>query len=337
MILTLDDFKKITQGAESIVSSDNGFEFIRFNEEEQELYSRSTLKSRTLSPAGIQLCFKTDGDRINISLNTENCLDRSFFCLEVMCNGVRLGSIKNFKDEEMTGFYSWSKYTLGDYSGSFDVSEGEKEIRIVLPWSVRTYIKEMEIENATYICPVKKEKTMLIYGDSITHGYDSCYPSKAYSVGLAHELGAECFIKAVGGEKFWPELAQIKHDIKPDYVTVAYGTNDWSGSAKEVFEENSKKFLENLSKNYKGSKVFVLTPIWRKDYTEGSKNFDGDIHSVEKWLSGVCEEFDNVVCIRGWDLVPHEENYFGDLRLHPNDSGFEHYAVNLAKEIKNYI
>ena len=42
----------------------------------------------------------------------------------------------------------------------------------------------------------------------------------------------------------------------------------------------------------------------------------------------------NVTVVRGFDFVPKEEKYFADLRLHPNDTGFEHYFKNLYKEIE---
>ena len=67
---------------------------------------------------------------------------------------------------------------------------------------------------------------MLVYGDSITHGYDALAPSKAYSVSVPFTLSANAINKAIGGEIFFPTLARIKSNINPDYITVAYGTND---------------------------------------------------------------------------------------------------------------
>ena len=41
----------------------------------------------------------------------------------------------------------------------------------------------------------------------------------------------------------------------------------------------------------------------------------------------------NVKVISGFDFVPMDENLFGDLRIHPNDKGFEYYFENLVKQI----
>ena len=36
-------------------------------------------------------------------------------------------------------------------------------------------------------------------------------------------------------------------------------------------------------------------------------------------------------------VTPKDEKYFADLRLHPNDDGFEYYEKNLYDKIKKYI
>ena len=128
--------------------------------------------------------------------------------------------MKNFEEEKMTGFYSWDKYPVGSFEGGADLKKGIKEIRLVLPWSVQCFIKEISISNARYVIPVKKDKVMLSYGDSITHGYDSAHPSNTYPSRLALCLGCETFVKAVGGENFFPALAKIKSSKNPDYVAI---------------------------------------------------------------------------------------------------------------------
>jgi len=225
---------------------------------------------------------------------------------------------------------------LAVLSGCVEFGDGEKEIRVVLPWSVRCYFKEINLEGATYITPVKKEKTILFYGDSITHGYDSAHPLNTYAKRVADGLCAEGFVKAVGGECFLPELARVKHSKNPDYIVIAYGTNDWSKNNKEAFDKDSKEFINTISANYPQAKIFVLTPIWRKDSVKETDSF-GDIFYVGKHLADICDGLKNVHLIDGWNLVSHNENLYGDLRLHPNDNGFGEYAKSLLAEIKEYI
>lgn len=46
---------------------------------------------------------------------------------------------------------------------------------------------------------------------------------------------------------------------------------------------------------------------------------------------------DNVSVVPGFDLVPHDENCFADLKLHPNDKGFNHYFNHLKTQIEREL
>lgn len=243
------------------------------------------------------------------------------------------GHIKNYEDGQMTGFYSSKKFSQGVFENVTDLKSGTKEIRIVMPWSVRVFLRELAVENASFITPVKKDKTMLVYGDSITHGYDALHPSNTYVSRLGSYLGCETLVKAVGGEKFWPALSDIKNDRTPDCITVAYGTNDWATNDKDAFDKNCPEFFANLRRNYPKTPIFVISPIWRKDNTFENCVFDSIFYIAQK-LEEICSGMDNMVYIDGWDLVPHDETLYGDLRLHPGDRGFEHYFQKLTKFIR---
>ena len=106
---------------------------------------------------------------------------------------------------------------------------------------------------------------MLAFGDSITHGYDTLHPSGRYAAKLAERLEAEEFNKGIGGEKFFSELASLKEPFVPDYITIEYGSNDWNRIDEETFKYNSRAFYENIVRNYPNSKIFTITPLWRKD------------------------------------------------------------------------
>lgn len=157
-------------------------------------------------------------------------------------------------------------------------------------------------------------------------------PSSRYVVHLAEKLGAEEFNKGIGGEKYFPPLAKTKDSFVPDYITVAYGTNDWNAFDKETFKERCKGFYENLTKTYPESKIFAITPIWRKDISE-EKPF-GAFSDIERLIRGCVKEYENITLISGIRFVPESEKFYGDLWLHPNDAGFEHYAENLYGIIK---
>ncbi len=338
MLLNFNDIIKCASGYEKAVETDVGVELLRFTDSELAVYQNNTgLLPRLYTPAGVKLRFKTDARAISIQLFTKNGTDRLFFALDVYSNDSFVGSIKNYDTERMTGAYSESggkavEYPSGDFSGEFVLGEGEKTIKIFLPWSLPTVIKNIELSEATFFTPQPYEKTMLIYGDSITHGYDSINPSRAYSVRLAETFGAKCHIKAIGGDVFRPALADAATERGYDYISIAYGTNDYGTYSRiEDFREKAEAFISTVCKKFPSSRIFVITPIWRKNLRKESDTYN--MQAIHDTIKSVCAPLPNVKCIYGWDLLPHDEALYGDLCLHPSNKGFDHYTANLLKEI----
>jgi hypothetical protein len=59
----------------------------------------------------------------------------------------------------------------------------------------------------------------------------------------------------------------------------------------------------------------------------------GEFADAEALIRRIAGAYETVTLIRGWDLVPHDETLYGDLRLHPNDAGFDFYFQNLLARL----
>ena len=210
-------------------------------------------------------------------------------------NDCPLGYIDNFSDTELERDYPQQDFMLGDFSKNFELGDGEKTVCVHLPWSVKTVMEEISVDDNSFIEGIKPKKKLIAYGDSITQGFEALRPSNRYIARLVERLGAEEFNKGIGGEKFFPELAELKDSFMPDYITVAYGTNDWNCIDRETFKSKCKAFYTNLSKNYPDSKIFAITPIWRKDYN-ADKIF-GAFETVDKYIRELVEPFKNITVI----------------------------------------
>lgn len=327
MILTFEQIKAVTQGAVRIMQENGNYRFFRFTEKE----TNATGSLHSAETAGIQMKFKTDGTLLKIRTKVKQEMQsRSFFCFDIIVNNQLKGCIKNYDENDIEG-YTERHYSLGDFCEEFDLGLGEKDIRIVFPYTAIPIIEEIELTNASYIKPEKYRKKILTFGDSITQGFDALHPSQTYVMQISEALNAELVNKGLSGGIFHPELAAAVNE-SADYIFVAYGTNDWYGCTQEAFKENVRLFFENITKNYSHTSVYVITPLWRKDLAE-EKEF-GDFLDVEKIIKNICTDYKNVTVISGWNLIPHDEKLFGDLRLHPSDEGFEYYANNLLKEMR---
>lgn len=329
MKLTLEQMKAVTVGIEDIHYENGVFSFHRFTENEKNFIDNHNV----IHPAGVKMEFKTDAKLLKIKGLTRQFLgSRSYYAFDIFENDIKIGSIQNLKDEDACGNYAYETYALGEFSESFCLSDGEKNIKIVFPYSIVAEIEEIELADASFISPVKQDKNIIFYGDSITQGYDALHPSKTYAYRLSEALKANMINKALGGDHFSPSLVKAVRDYKPEYVIVAYGTNDWSYDEKEDIIRNAAAFLDTAVEKFPDSKIYVLSPIWRKDFTEYRKA--GEFKEIEIIIKKACENRKNVCFISGFSLVPGDENLFGDLRLHPSDKGFEHYFINLLDKMR---
>lgn len=337
MKLDLETVRNITTGAVRIEKESDGIHFYRFTKEQELLYKerRELSYNRTFHTAGIRLSFCTNSETLCLKGNVLFVSCRGYYSLDVFVNGKPLGYIDNFSQEKLEKFYATAQFPFKPFEESFALGVGEKTVCIYLPWSAITVIEEILVDDKAFILPIKPEKTLLAFGDSITHGYDALRPSMRYPSKVCDALGAAEYNKAIGGEMFFPALAEAGDNLEPDYITVAYGTNDWASLSKEELEENSKAFYANLARKYPSARIFAITPIWRENAEKVTAA--GAFMDVSKIICAAVKGISNINVIEGIDLVPHDTDLYADGRLHPNDEGFTHYAENLIHKIKELL
>ncbi len=322
MKLTNEQIRSLIHGAAYTAEKDGKVVMYRFTEEQSRAYqSRKTdFYNKNFSTAGIRLEMMTDSETLELTVEVQpGGSSRKFFAHTVYVNNMYIGGIADNSIEKPA------------YSGRFHLGTGEKKVCVYFPWSVASHIVEVSVDDGAMVTPVKKSRRMILFGDSITHGYDAQDPANSYASILVDALDADGINKAIGGERFFPELATLPDEQTPDLITVAYGTNDWSHGLPE-FKDDCRMFYTNLRQLYPNAKIFALTPIWRKDYdrTTGCGSFS----DVCEYIASVTDSLPNVTAISCFDFVPKNERFFSDLRLHPNDLGFAFYGKNLMDAIR---
>ena len=337
MKVTTSQIKEITTGAVRIEERDGTVRFYRFSEEQETLYSLTSkdFHMKTFSTAGIRMTFQTDSSSLGLKVISEPGSSRQFFSFDVFVDDKCVGYLDNFSEQELPANYTTASFPLGQFEKTFTLGAGIKTVKIYFPWSVATALQEMTLDDGSILLSVKAPKRLLMFGDSITHGYDALRPSNHYSVKLSELLGAEVINKAIGNEVFFPPLAEIKEDFQPDYITVAYGTNDWNRTSRTTFLENCRAFYLALRNNYPSAKMFAMAPTWRKNLEEHREY--GSFYQVEKDIQMTVSDLDNVLFLSCFDFVPKDSTFFSDRVLHPNDLGFEHYSKNICKEITSKL
>ena len=328
MKLKYDIIKSLAFGVDYTEIQEDRVVFSRFSKQERNVLNYG--KDNSFATAGVRLEFETDSRhlKIKVCVKGSNPHGRNFYSFDVYSNDSLIGQIKNFNKEPQ---YPYKKYSLADRQKTFTLSGGLKRIRIYFPWSVQGMIKEIEIDDGSSIMPVTHKRKIVMYGDSITQGYDSEKPSRSYASRLTDWLDADGIKKGIGGSVFLPELAGIKASFIPDFITVSYGTNDWNGAVFDSFKKRCTAFYENLTHNYQDTLILAIAPIWRAD--SGERRVFGDFSKVADTLKDIAAQYKNISFIDGIDFIPKNTEYYHDSYLHPNDRGFDKYADALCLNI----
>lgn len=335
MKLTTEQIRTVTLGAAYIEEKEGRVVFHRFTREQERVYNELKGEgpvSATQAAAGIRLSFRTDSRRLFLRVRATKTNTRFTVSHDIFVNGVRAATLDNFSHLELPARYVDLPLSMGEFEKELDLGEGDKTVQIFLPNSAKSEIEALELEDGAGLEPVRPAKKLLVFGDSITQGFDALNPSMRYSSLLADALQMEEYNKGIGGEIFFPELAQCKEAFSPDLITVAYGSNDWARQTRADFVQYCRAFFEALCSNYPGVPVFAITPIWRTDHA--TERPFGPFESIEQTIRQCVADLPSVHVISGWELVPHEPRFFGDLRGHPNNEGFAHYGRNLTKAIQ---
>jgi len=336
--LTSEKIFEISKGAVWVEEKDGMTELHRFTVEQEDVYIRlkPVAAPKRFWPAGVKLVFRTDSKNLFIKAVMSEATLRKFFSFDVFADGKLIDSLDNFSDCDIPLDYTETEFPRGEFSKSFSLGDGVKTVTVYLPWSMRVQIAEISVDDDAFVEAVPGNgKKILFYGDSITQGYDAMRSYNRYAGKVAEMLGFEEFNKGRGGEIYFPELAECKDDFVPECIVIAYGTNDWGKVASDDFEDRCRRFYAALEKNYPETKVFAVTPLWRKDMTE--ERVFGRFESVAEMMAAAAKDFKNVELIDGFDFIPKEERYYSDLKLHPNDKGFEFHADSLYKAIKEKL
>ena len=330
MKLTLDQVKQITAGALEIAERDGEFIFYRFEKDARDYYSTKTpsLDAKAQASASIRLDFVTDSDRFDADFSVTYGSSRTYYYFDICVDGI----IRKHVGEEN----AWIKkghlsLKLSDY-----VEGGEHRVTLWLPNLATTRLSNIELDDGATLRPIEYKKKFLCFGDSITHGYDAVFPSKSYVNRITSHFEAYTVNQAIGGERFVPEILLEDTEYMPDVLTVAYGTNDWSGTKKEYFHPRCEEFFKKASLIYPRALRFAILPIWRADAKSGKQKYEGSLDEACNFIAETASKYGFKI-IDARPFLPQTPEFFWDGRLHPNDLGFADYASGVIKEIEKFL
>ena len=321
MKLTFDQVKSAARGVARVEEIDGKVNFFRFTAEQDAFYARrdKDFHRKSHATSGVILEFDTDSQNLGLSVEVSSGSSRRFTAHSIFADGKRVGQLGTSIAPEVASEC---------YEGSFDLGPGTKRVKILMPWAACSKLAALTLDDGAGFAPIQKEKTLILFGDSITQGYDAQIPENSYAARLVSALDWNGINKAIGGEIFCPELAGLADDVTPDLITVAYGTNDWSRFGR--LTEDAAAFFRTLRSTYPASPIILLAPVWRADWQDPDRD---DFRRVAQTLEQIAGEVGNAHFIDCFSFIPADTDLFSDLYLHPNDEGFRHYAEGLIPAV----
>ena len=327
MYLSLDTIRDCTRGCARIEECDGVFTLMRFTESQARAYrdviGNQDFYNKTFATAGVRLAFKTNSTQFAFDYRFFGGSSRKFGYFDVYINGAMTSHFGSTGQENMSGH------------STVALPEGTNTVEIHFPWSRRTDISNVEIDDGAFIEGVYRTHTMICFGDSITHGYDAIHPSFSYASHLATLLDADYINKGIGGDIFCPALLEEAECPDPDYITIAYGANDWDKSTPEELEANCRAFFARIRELYPTSKIFVQTPIWHVAYHKTDK-LGMTVPEMNAFLCEILRDYPSLYVVDGPSLVPHLPEFYTD-GAHPTEACFAYYSANFYAAIQKEL
>jgi len=193
--------------------------------------------------------------------------------------------------------------------------------------------RSLTLDDGASFEPHRFDRKILFIGDSITQGWDSGWDSLSYAWRVMRFFNADAVVHGVGGGYFHASTFDFI-DFDPDIVILALGTNDFSKyQTLDELRMRAAEFMDLLAGEYKGKKIFCISPTWRAAQEKPMGHF-------RECRRVVIEEAlkHGFIHINGLDMVPPDPAFFADdTPLHPNALGFGIYAENLIREMQKHL
>ncbi len=329
MKITKEIFCDIIRGAYKVYEDENGCICTkRFTDKQTEVIAKRC-PGNVFHHAGMRLDLITDAESFSMAFKCTHLTSRIFLSIDI------------YEDSVMTFSYK-SNNIFDNREGSFKHTfekKGEKRVTVHLPYSAELCFENIELEGESFVKPYEDYRAFAyMIGDSITQGFDAEITSQTYVNRVISALDIDAINQGVGGYVFCadsldPELFDGKK--LPDIITVAYGTNDWSGKTCEDFCRDTDSFLARLHELYPDIPSIIITPVFRAGYYIKTKA--GTFDFARDYIRDAAKKYENMYVLDGDKLVPHSYDYFRDVRLHPNDAGFATYGAGVAAAISEVL
>lgn len=291
---------------------------------------------RSQALASAVLDFETDASAVRLeAVNGWNSTAVRYFYFDLYVDGHMLYH-DGFSYGENTDGSTMMRF--GDWETTLALPDGTKRVQLYLPAICHVELKNVELVDATFVKPVASRLRWLAFGDSITEAHSSALPSMQYTEQVARAIDAQVYNQGIGGEMFMANKIVAGSYPAVDFITVAYGTNDYKCAPDRAhFLKELSGFFKNLSEAFGDTPVFVLLPLWRLHETLGDTFQLGTLAQTRDLIRAEAEKYPANRVVDCSRFIPPVLNFFADRGLHPNALGHTFYARELERVLRKEL
>ena len=315
MKLSNNDIKRITFGSVRCEETDEGLRFFKCTKKQTDAWYvlKEVLGERSEKPTGVRIDFHTDSRSLTFEGNGtfEVLIDGNFRCRPIL------------KENDSVTV---------DICDALGDALDDARVTLIFHSHSATSIKSLTLDDGSYVKPHEFDTKILFIGDSITQGWDSGYSFLSYAWRVSNFFNADSVIHAVGGGYFHESIFD-SIDFEPDTVIIAFGTNDFGFyQTIDELKANTAAFMSRIAEEYKGKRIFYISPIWRERREKPMGSFQ---ECRKALIDEACKH--GFIHVDGLGLVPPLPEFYADQEVHPNALGFGLYAENLIKEMLKHM
>jgi len=330
MKLTAAEIRSIAAGVLDMEEEAGGVRLFRMTKAQRAWYdAKNTPVNRAHSMAGVTLDFYTDSNNLTLACS-DLWINPNYHCtFDLLVDGERWTS---FRIHEAEADMARAGETL--FRHRFLLPSGEKRVTLYFP-AYRMRIDAVELDDGAVCRPHRHKLDWLVFGDSITEGREPTHSDSSYINRVARMLDAQVYNQAISGEMF--RVGKIMPGTYPkcDLVTVAYGTNDFRKQLPELLLPTVAVFFRELAAEFPNVPIVYFLPVWRKD--KDRVTCGRTLEEVIPLLRKEAERYPQITVVDGWEFIPHDERYFYDARLHPNDEGAAYQAEGVYRALASCL
>ncbi|MFG3499114.1 GDSL-type esterase/lipase family protein [Streptomyces sp. NPDC047928] len=189
------------------------------------------------------------------------------------------------------------------------------------------------------VAPAPRRPRWVVYGDSITEGWWSTRPARAWPAVAGRALGLDAVnLGYAGSARGEPPVAQQLARLPAALLTVAFGTNCWDGVpySAPLLYETTRAFVGLVRRNRPDTPLLVVSPLLRPAAESAANALGADLADLRAAVEAAARDLvaagdERLALLPGRDLLAPEHLADG---LHPNDTGHARLAAAVAGAVR---